>query len=484
MSRPLAAALLVLGLLAAPAGAQDPGAERVKYRFGPIHITPGQNTIEIAPTTLRPDRAGWITRFEPNLEFADGSKPSVDVVHLHHGVWLVNGETRFAVGEEKTIVDLPDGFGFRYGPEQSWLVNYMIHNLTRGRHTVYITYTLDFVPETAPEAAGMKPVRTRWMDVAGPSGYPVFDALRGTGRNDRLTIPDDAPNLPGLGTQHTWTVARPTTLVSTAVHLHPGGLNGYLTVTRGGQTTRIFTSRANYYEPAGAVSWDVSMTATPEDWRVALLPGDVVKLHVVYDTKRASWYESMGIMPISVVEDSTEGVDPFTGTLNQQGVLTHGRLEENRSPRGGQPTGLPNPLRLLDGPVGRSNVTIAGFVYGQGDLALTGRRGRPPVMRPGQRLTFTNRDAQIAENGGIFHTITSCRLPCTGSGAINFPLADGPVTFDSGELGFGRGITAAANRDTWQTPATLRQGTYAYFCRVHPFMRGAFRVKAKRKRSA
>ena len=29
----------------------------------------------------------------------------------------------------------------------------------------------------------------------------------------------------------------------------------------------------------------------------------------------------------------------------------------------------------------------------------------------------------------------------------------------------------------WQTPSNLSPGTYTYFCRIHPFMRGAFRVK-------
>ena len=52
------------------------------------------------------------------------------------------------------------------------------------------------------------------------------------------------------------------------------------------------------------------------------------------------------------------------------------------------------------------------------------------------------------------------------------------VDFDSGELGFGpRFATAAANRDTYKTPKNLKSGTYTYFCRVHPFMRGSFRVK-------
>jgi len=88
-------------------------------------------------------------------------------------------------------------------------------------------------------------------------------------------------------------------------------------------------------------------------------------------------------------------------------------------------------------------------------------------------VQFVNRDA----SRDVFHTITGCRLPCAATTGIAFPLADGP-TFDSGELGFGPALfTAAANRDTWATPASLTPGTYAYFCRVHPFMRGAFRVK-------
>ena len=35
----------------------------------------------------------------------------------------------------------------------------------------------------------------------------------------------------------------------------------------------------------------------------------------------------------------------------------------------------------------------------------------------------------------------------------------------------------AANRLDWSTPDNLGPGTYTYFCRVHPYMRGAFRVK-------
>jgi len=82
-------------------------------------------------------------------------------------------------------------------------------------------------------------------------------------------------------------------------------------VKRGNKKVRLFHSRAKYYEPAGAVSWDVSMEATPKDWRVQLKKGDVVSVTGTYDSKRAAWYESMAIMPIAIDPAGRGGVDPF-----------------------------------------------------------------------------------------------------------------------------------------------------------------------------
>ncbi|MDX6324495.1 MAG: hypothetical protein QOK15_849, partial [Nocardioidaceae bacterium] len=74
---------------------------------------------------------------------------------------------------------------------------------------------------------------------------------------------------------------------------------------------------------------------------------------------------------------------------------------------------------------------------------------------------------------------------CTGTTGIAYPLANAGVQFDSGELGYGPDLpiagfggkfTPAANRNTWKTPKSLAAGTYTYFCRIHPFMRGSFRV--------
>jgi plastocyanin len=461
------ALLCLLALLAAPASAE----QTLRYEYGPITITPGQNTIALEQNTLKPPVDGWITGFRPNLVRKDGGVPRVDELHLHHGVWVSNGAPLFAAGEEKTHFKTPPGFGWRYRTTDQWLMNHMIHNLRPTTEQVYITYELDFVPDTDPAAAAMNEVQTVWLDTVGGL-YPVFDAKRGSGGKDRrLTYPDEVPGAP----RNSWTVPEDGALVGTAGHLHPGGLWTDMTLTRDGRTTRLFRSKAVYYEPAGAVSWDVSMTTTPQDWRVQLRQGDVIRVSGTYDTRRASWYESMAIMP-AMFDPGGTGADPFTTDVDVEGAVTHGHLPENNG-HGGRFAGLPDPRRMLSLPIAaRGSVAIQGFVYGQGDLSMTGRRGRPAQVRRGRGLKFVNRDAKRT----IYHTITACKAPCNRTTGIAYPLADGRVDFDSGELGFGpRGFTAAANRDTWTTPRTLRPGTYTYFCRVHPFMRGAFKVKQR-----
>ena len=57
----------------------------------------------------------------------------------------------------------------------------MIHDLVGQPQDVYLTYTLYFIPDTAPEAANITPIDTQWMDVQGVKPYPVFNALKGKG---------------------------------------------------------------------------------------------------------------------------------------------------------------------------------------------------------------------------------------------------------------------------------------------------------------
>ena len=144
----LACALPAPAAWAAPADPPPPGVERTTYRYGPVAVTPGQNSIFVTPNTEKPARDGFITRIKPDLVRSDGSVPRVDVIHLHHGVWLnasapdltYGGPERFfASGEEKTIFQVPDGYGYQYRARETWLMNHMIHNLNTIEDQVWMT---------------------------------------------------------------------------------------------------------------------------------------------------------------------------------------------------------------------------------------------------------------------------------------------------------------------------------------------------------
>jgi plastocyanin len=487
--RTAAFAALASLIVAAPASAKTaketylprveyPGMQKLTYKMGPIPIAGGADDIKFRgiPRNLRPSVPGYITRFKPTLTRKDGSLPPVDVIHLHHAVWTVDFAPTLAAGEEKTIVQMPRGFGLRYTPNQNWSLIDMIHNLETRDEEVYVVWEIDFVPDSAAAAASIKPTRVQWIDVAGVSLYPVFNALRKQGAKGRFTFPNQARGAEAAkrGPAQTWTVQRDATLVGGVGHLHPGGLFVDLNIRRDGKSMRLFRSDAKYYGPAGPVTWNVSMYGTSPDWRVKVKKGDVVSVTATYDTSRASWYEGMGIFPVGVYEGTDAGgVDPFVEAPPQKGLLTHGELLENRDTSGG-PIGMPDPRTMTSVPFRGSQVSIRDYFYANGDL---NRRQKIPTVNAGQSLTFNNTDWA---SQGLLHTITACKAPCNRRGGIAFPLADGPVEFDSGNLGNGLGL--GAGRTTWTTPANLPAATYTYFCRIHPFMRGAFKVAAKTKK--
>jgi len=497
-------------VLAAPAQALDPGEQRLSYRIGPIQVTPGQNRINLRPITERPTGDGWITRIKPNLVYADGTVPKTHLVMFHHGVWLNQSrpdattgfsERFFAAGEEKTAASLPDGFGYRYRTSDRWLFNDMVHNLTSQPMELYATYTIDFIPDGSPAAEGIRPVRPVWMDVVNGTVYPVFDALRGSGgRDGRFVYPDDAEDpYPGGVARNLWQVDRDGVLVATSGHVHSGGLATDLWLRRAGARYRgpdcsqrptarrrrrcrarapsvrgnrahLFKSKARYWEPAGPVSWDVSMTQTRPDWRVAVKKGDMLEVTTTYETKRASWYESMGIM-VAYMADPGGGRNPYRTRVDYPGKVTHGHLAEN-SVHGGSPTTqLRDPRVLASGIAPVGSLGIDDFRYEQGDMRLTGPARRPPVVKRGQSLQFLLEEGDASQE--IWHSVTSCAPPCNRSTGIAYPIPDGRFRFDSGQLG---DHTPAVGRRTWQTPKNLPIGTYTYFCRIHPSMRGAFRV--------
>jgi plastocyanin len=466
----------------------------------------------------------------PNLHYALGDYktgtslrccgpiPRVDIIHLHHGVWLSNGQAGqgemsgggavdypiglypfMATGEEKTAYILPKGFGYPIAAKDFWVFNYMLHNLTPSPAYVYVTYTMDFIPMTSPLAKTITPVHPIWMDVEARHIYPVFNVYRGSGKNGQFTFPYMAKDpYPGLSTPlNQFTVDHPGVLVATAGHVHPGGLYTELDSTRTGVTphgkgvekglipgsVRLFRSTAHYWDPRGPISWDMAMQGTASDWRPQVQTGDVLSVSATYETKRASWYESMGIMVVwEAWTGQGRGVNPFAHAVDQKGYLTHGHLAENDNHGGSVFIGV-NLKSLKDCPA--QQVTIKNFTYDPGGFSSNNGHPCIPTVTAGQALTFINQDASsLSQFGGlgmgnsfyinsIFHTVTSCQNPCGLDTGISYPLAQGSTTFDSAQLGIG---TPASGSLTWSTPKNLKPGIYTYFCRIHPFMRGVFRV--------
>jgi plastocyanin len=469
------------------------GAQRLHFEVGPLTVEPGQNSIATSRRIPEPSEDGWIVGMSTNLRRADGTVPPVDVIHLHHGVWVnlsaqnttSPGPDRFfAAGEEKTTMELPAGYGYPFHATDRWLLVYMLHNQLSQPDQVWMTYDIDFVPASSPAAQGINAARPLWMDVRNPDGYPVFDVLQHSGDNGTFTYPDQAKDPYGSDPpRNQWTVDRDGVLLTTAGHVHPGGLHDDLWLTRKGasapdghaksgarDTAHLFRSVANYFEPAGDVSWDVAMTATPSKWRVAVHKGDVLSITSTYDSKRGSWYEAMGIMVVWMA-DTGSGADPFHKPVDVSGVLTHGHLGEND-----QHGGKPAPKSYSDLTKAPSNVMPPGTELPINDFTYTGdlsEASTVPAVVQGGSLVFRNDDA----SKGIWHTVTACKLPCDRSTGIAYPLANATPRFDSAELG--EGGAPAAGVTTWTTPKDLPPGTYTYFCRIHPFMRGVFRVVPK-----
>jgi hypothetical protein len=160
------------------------GCQRIMYRYGPLHVVPGDNLILFGPVSIeRPPGDGYVVRFKPDLVRLDGTVPDIDILHLHHAVWISTAfdHPMFASGEEKTIIDLPAGYGIPVRPWDVWALNYMLHNQTPVPENVYITYEIDFIPKAS--AQGITPVRPHWLNVSSGAN-PVYNTIRRYGGPD------------------------------------------------------------------------------------------------------------------------------------------------------------------------------------------------------------------------------------------------------------------------------------------------------------
>lgn len=470
----------------------NPAPQVLKCRYGPLAVTPGSNLILLGPITIESPRGdGYITSFKSNMvDAVNGSVPPIHQVHLHHGVWLSvlnDVQTPFyATGEEKTEVEIPGGYGYQIRPTHTWLLNYMIHNLSGSTSSVFITYEMGWINSSSPQAATIKPVKPLWYDVVG-GFYPVYNPSNVV---DTVTDPE-APSGFSHTRKRTFNAASADTeIVWMAGHVHPGGMRTEVRVERCNGATvagspllydseAVFNDWAAQQPPGSSFgSWDYRMTATKDDFRFAVKGGDRLSVTSIYDIGHP-WYEAMGIVfawgrPLAANESPTVPFCQMPDAAHQVGRLT-APLPPNLPVFGGQggAGAYPDPTTAPVGPV-TANVPIAAFSF------LGAGIGQPAGVTAGSKVTFTNLDAAAS----ILHAVTSCDAPCNASTGQSYPLPS--WTFDSRQLGYGIPYdygddhdAPASQQASWDLsiPANAAPNDLiTFFCRVHPFMRGALKV--------
>lgn len=446
----------------------------------------------------------------------------------------------FGTGEEKTQGSLDDRSaavpgGPRYGiyirDKQPQALIFMLHNKTARAMTVYITLSVRFVYGTAEEIAAAQP-GCPWV-VAGDNVVPptetetcaagaVFHTLTGKLWGTTFDVPRDFnPSGDGtfvypidrgfpLGTDKSmYTAPWSGTFVAGAGHLHPNGREVVIAnLGKAGSgcqadldadgfpgVTLIHSRKIEHDAAAFPHSEDYQMAATKPGFRAPIHAGDRIAQYGVYDNGEYASYEAMSYAGMYVDRLQAPAAAPATCTAtNWQAAYAPVIV-------GGTPAGTPTE-GMLNHPWGDADplcgvgtypacdrawtpkpdgmatdaVHIGGFLYAPGDMNSPGALGNPPIVEAGSQLTFVNEDAAL----GIRHTVSSCNWPCNGTYVANYPQPNG--VFDSGKLGnldyIDGGITGDDTVPVWKTPATLAPGDYAYYCRIHPTMRGVFRVVA------
>jgi hypothetical protein len=488
---------------------KPPGTkEKLKFFYGPYVIPPGWDANRVDLTL--PLRNGMVTAVEPGMRSAlNGTEPPHQVAHIHHAHWFdLNPGSQtdnyfygladwfFGNGDEETKANFeersaadPTGpiYGGYMGALEPQPMIYMLHNKTSAPMVVWIMLDITFIHGTMQELNALGD--REYHDVRGVLFGRTFDVPRKPKSKDgTFETPEDDPEGP-----IEWTSPIDGTLIGTGSHLHPGGLRviteNYGSVenpcpqTGGGYGGTVLLKSDALWRKNVPFSEDFQMEVTNPAFRAPIHKGDRIRISGIYENKKHAWYRVMTHQGLYIDESQPpkgrckpylvgkagrrgSKVDPTAGVKNRN--WGHHPTDKICGKRFGAPP-CERPLADRGPGMRTNNVTITNFQYHPGDRALGGKEGAPVQVPQGTSLTFLNVDQAL----NIRHTVTTCRWPCNGPYVANYPLADG--AWDSGTLGYDL-IDGGSPNPLASTPRDLPVGKYAYFCRIHPWMRGAFEV--------
>jgi plastocyanin len=438
--------VVLLAVTASPAM-----AESVTKSFDyPVSMDPFE--VEQAQTIQSPKVNGWVTRMSVDVVNPDGTQVPIDRVMLHHIVFAklftkhpscntITGfdeksrlpgeaEPMYAAGEERQVLELPPGYGYRMNESDPLYMVWMLMNHRGVKDDVMIRYTITW--ETDPNAA-IKPVRPIWMDVVNCKADPVYDVPGGGKRGSvherkyEYTMPESGRIVAGGG------------------HVHGGGVETEISQpacsNREIMTSKpawgmpdhpFYTVRPILHEPG-----PISMSGWLSAQGFPVKAGQKIRLTSRYDNERPHT-RVMGInmvylAPGEVTEDCAP--PPTDGQYFQAAEL-RGEKFRTKTPKFTVPlTGVNSKGKAvsISRPPGKTRTVKSGATVKAKDSFFS----IPNVaLRKGGKLNW-----QFASP--TLHNVT---------------LANGPRGFSSGNLNDGRKFNMK-----FKVP-----GTYRLMCTLHP----------------
>lgn len=495
---------------------KKPGTtDHLSLYYGPYTIPPGwdANRVDLE----LPTQNGFLIALEPEMRrVQDLSTPMHTEAHIHHAHWFGfdpgNAEDNylnffgpgthewvFGNGDEETRADFrrrsaaePNGpvYGNFIPAGRNQDVIYMLHNKTNQPMAVWIV--LDVVWQHGTKEQLEQVTGRQYHDVNGMLMGRTFNVPREANGDGKWENIRDQKTADGKERPIEFVAPRDGTLIGTGGHLHPGGTDvvvenygpaanpcpgdrkgrGY------GGTLLLHSDIINRNAP---LSEDYQTEVTHPAWRAPVHKGDRIRISGVYENKEHSWYYAMThagfyfdyaqppkgrCKPYIVGPAKKKVKDPTAGVPNRPWTMEDEYCGWGDAPACEKPEQRPSEDKF----VSQNTVHIANFQYLPGDRSSSSAGGTIPSVKQGETITFVN-DDQFAN---IRHTITTCPWPCNGRYVANYPHADG--TWDSNTLGYDP-IDGGTPNPMAATPADMAPGLYTYFCRIHPWMRGAFRIE-------
>ena len=331
--------------------------------IGPYGVVQGQALVP------SPKLDGHVVGMSATLVDAAGVELPIQNVMLHHVVFAKLGapdytcttyagwdgrkvpafaQRFYGLGEERTEIAFPPGYGYANRASDLWGMVYMLMNHRNVRDTVFVEYTVRYVVNEP--MVSVKPV---WLDVRNCVQDPIF-SVPGTGPMFSTFAQDAEFVMPDSGR-----------LVAGGAHLHGGGLR--LELTNETCRTGVFTSEPTWglpvIKPVMHENGPKHMTTFTSAAGIPVSKGDRLRLNAVYENSLPHT-RVMGIMLVYLAP----------GPVSQCAAAPPLAPDPLSSP-GAPPRVVLPLLRQPTGPVFRNLLsTWAGdFRYGHQRLSL--RRG-------------------------------------------------------------------------------------------------------------